>query len=96
MKIGSIVETVGDFSEERKVWGLDYPYIGDVLTVSFIEEHPNDEVREAGIVLLHFEELPNLIGLCDRTYDNKPNFLELTLPDDLFEYLEVHDTSTSN
>jgi hypothetical protein len=88
MRVGSIVETVADFEQLRRVWNLPYPKKGDVLTVSAITRHPNPEVNKRGIVFLHFEELPGLTGLCNKTIYNKPNFLELTLPDEIMELLE--------
>ena len=87
MKIGSIVETVGDFEELRKIWGLPYPKKGEVLTVSLITAHQNKNVSKKGIVLLYFEELPTLPGICDKQIDGTPNFVELLLPDDIEELL---------
>lgn len=80
MEIGSIVETVGDFEEIRGVWGLPYPKKGDVLTISGITKHANRKVDRKGIVLLHFEEIPNLPGICDKQINGEPNFVELLLP----------------
>lgn len=88
MRVGSIVETVGDFEEVRNLWGFPYPKKGDVLVVSAVVRHPNDNVARRGIVLLYFEELPNLTGVCDKTIDGKPNFIELVLPDDMDETLQ--------
>lgn len=89
MKIGSIVETVGDFEDVRREWGLPYPKKGDVLTVSSITEHPHISVRKKGIVLLNFEEIPNLIGVCDKKVNGSPNFIELSLPNDIEELLKA-------
>lgn len=89
MKVGSHVETVGDFEEEWKSWDLPYPNKGDVLTVSHIAPHPNKECNDAGIVLLSFEEKPSLPGLCDKKIDGEVNFVELRLPDAVAEALEV-------
>ena len=89
MQIGSIVETVGDFEQVRREWGLPYPKKGDVLTVMAITKHPNIEVSRMGIVLLHFEEIPNLTGVCDKTVNGKPNFVELRLQDDIEELLKA-------
>jgi len=88
MKIGSIVETVGDFEELRLMYGFPYPKKGDPLTIRSIEEHPNPDVRSRGIVLLYFEEIPDLVGVCDKSISGKPNFLELLLPDDIRNLLE--------
>ncbi len=88
MQVGSIVETVGDFETVRIQWGLPYPKKGDVLTVMAITKHPNRDVSKKGIVLLHFEEIPNLTGVCDKTINDKPNFVELLLPDDIEELLK--------
>lgn len=88
MKVGSIVETVADFEMERIEWGLQYPKKGDVLTVSSITKHPNKQVSGKGIVLLNFEELPMLPGLCDKTIRGKDNFIELLLPDDIEEIIK--------
>lgn len=89
MQIGSIVETVGDFEDIRREWGLPYPKKGDVLTVMAITKHPNSNVSKKGIVLLHFEEIPNLTGICDKQINGKPNFVELLLPDDIEELLKT-------
>jgi hypothetical protein len=89
MKAGSIVQTVGNFEQVRREWGLPYPKLGDALTVSAITSHPNKEVRAAGIVLLHFEEIPNLTGVCDKTIHGKINFIEIMLPDDIEEILSA-------
>lgn len=89
MQIGSLVETVGNFEQVRKEWGLPYPKKGDVLTVCAITKHPNEEVSRMGIVLLHFEEIPRLTGVCDKTIHGKPNFVELMLPDDIEEILKA-------
>ena len=89
MKIGSIVHTVADFEELRVQWGFPYPKKGDVLTVSSIAKHPNNDVDKAGVVLLNFEELPSLVGVCDKKIDGKPNFLELILPGDIEEILKA-------
>lgn len=66
MKKGSIVETVNCFKHLSQLYNLDYPSKGDVLTVSFISEHPDKECRSKGIVLLHFEELNNHLGICNK------------------------------
>ena len=89
MKVGSLVETVADFENLRREWGLPYPKKGDVLTVMAITKHPNNFVSRKGIVLLHFEEIPNLHGVCDKQVTGKPNFLELQLPDDIEELLRA-------
>jgi hypothetical protein len=88
MRVGSITETVGDFEEVRRRWKLPYPKKGDILTVSAIVEHPNKDVRKKGIVLLYFEELPSLIGVCNKQVNNKPNFVELLLPDSIQEIIK--------
>lgn len=88
MKAGSIVETVADFEDLRRIWGFPYPNKGDILTVRFIEEHPLPELRYKGVILLHFEEIPNLIGVCDKEESGKPNFIELLLHPDIQEALE--------
>lgn len=88
MQIGSIVETVGDFEQLRIEWGLPYPKNGDVLTICAITKHPNPKANKKGIVLLHFEEIPNLVGVCDKKVDGNPNFVELMLPDDVEELLK--------
>lgn len=89
MKVGSIVQTVANFETLRAIWGLPYPKVGDVLTVCAITQHPNNEVSKKGIVLLHFEELPNLTGLCDKEVSGKPNFIELMLPDEIEDILKA-------
>jgi len=97
MQIESIVETVGDFETVRMQWGLPYPKKGDVLTVMAITKHPNSDVSKKGIVLLHFEEIPNLTGVCDKTINGKSNFVELLLPDNIEELLKApleHECST--
>ena len=49
MQVESIVETVGNFEDIRKIWGLPYPYKGDILTVSAITKHRNKQVSNKGI-----------------------------------------------
>lgn len=88
MEIGSIVETVADFESERRYWGLPYPKKGRVLTVSSISKHPVEDVSRLGIVLLTFEEIPNLKQICDKKVNGEPNFIELILPDDILEIFE--------
>lgn len=92
MKVGSIVETVVNFEKERLEYGFTYPYRGDILTVSAITPHPNLENRKKGIVLLNFEELPNLIGLCDKQVNSRPNFIELLPPVDISELIESNNS----
>lgn len=76
-----MVETVADFTESRITWPtITYPDKGDILIVSHIQEHHNKECRKKGIVLLHFEELPNTPGICDKTVFDEPNFIELLPP----------------
>ncbi len=87
MQIGSIVETVGNFEKIRRMWGFPYPKRGDVLTVCSIIPHSNTDVRKRGIVLLHFEELPDVPGMCDKDINGKPNFIELKLPEFIAEVL---------
>ena len=87
MRIGSIVETVADFEELRREWGLPYPKIGDCLEVSDVIPHPNRENRKKGIVLLSFKEHPLLMGICDKTVHGTPNFVELEIPDEVYELL---------
>ncbi len=93
MKVGSIVETVGDFEELRRTWGFPYPKKGEVLTISAITPHPNKSMRKLGIVLLNFEEIPNLTGVSDKTMHNDPNFVELRLPDEIYELLKCKETN---
>lgn len=77
MKIDDIVVTVNDFEELRKEWGFNYPKKGAILTISNITEHPNLNVNKKGIVLLHFKEIPDLIGVCDKQIDGTPNFIKI-------------------
>jgi len=89
MRVGSIVQTTNGFKKERAYWGFSYPKKGDVLTISAITPHANPNVNKKGIVLLYFEETPNLIGLCDKTVNGNPNFIELKLADEIKELLEL-------
>jgi hypothetical protein len=86
MEIGSLVETVGDFTRVQIEWGFGYPKKGELLVVSDITKHPNKQMDKKGIVLLNFYEYPNLVGVCDKTYQGKYNFLELQKPMNV-EYL---------
>jgi hypothetical protein len=88
MEIGSIVETVADFEDLRRIWGFAYPKKGEVLTVASITRHPSTLPRRQGIVLLTFEETPNLVGLSDKTINGDVNFLELLLPEDIQKLLK--------
>lgn len=83
MQAGSLVETVGNFDSVRLFWGYNYPKKGDVLTISNLEPHHNEECRAKGIMLLYFEELPDLVGVCDKNMKDEPNFIELQPPMDL-------------
>lgn len=77
MKIGSVVETVGNFDELRNLYGFPYPQIGDVLTVSDIYSHPNTKLQKKGVRLLYFKELPTLTGVCNKNKNGEPLFIEL-------------------
>jgi hypothetical protein len=83
MKVGSLVECVADFTRSEIEWGFSYPKRGEVLTVSDISRHPNKSCDTKGIVLLNFEEYPYLVGVCDKTYRGKDNFIELQPPMDM-------------
>lgn len=96
MQIGSIVVTTGDFEKVRFEWGLPYPKKGDVLTVCSITKHPNSHCNKKGIVLLKFDEIPSLVGVCDKTINGDPNFIELPLPDDIEELLKIPEKYTIN
>ena len=96
MQVGSIVETIANFEELRAIYGLPYPKKGDVLTVSAITKHPNSELNKKGIVLLFFEEIPNLPGVCDKEITGTINFQELSLPDDIIEIIEQPSTQYHN
>ncbi len=41
------------------------------------------------MVLLNFEEMPDLIALSDKQVNGKPNFIEVLPPIDIQEVLEV-------
>lgn len=89
MQIGSLVKCVSSFEDLRLIWKFDYPKIGDILTISNISKHPNKECSNKGIVLLSFEEKPDLIfGVCDKTVDGKVNFVEVLPPINLEEELK--------
>ena len=88
MKAGSKVETVSDFSYLRSEWDLPYPSKGDILTVSSITPHHKKDIRDKGIVLLTFEELPDLVPVCDKDFNGNPNFIELVMFDDVLKDIE--------
>lgn len=77
IKIGDKVKTVGDFEELRKIYGFPYPKKDDILTVKEVTKHPVQAVGEMGIVMLYFEELPDLLGVCDKQVDDTPNFIKV-------------------
>lgn len=79
MKIGDTVKTVNDFHDVGDIWGYKYPNVGDVLTISNIEPHPNKKLKNLGISLLRFVELPNLPGVCDKNKWNIPLFTKLNV-----------------
>lgn len=81
MKVGSKVVCVSNGIEHlRKVWGFNYPKKNDKLTVSRIAPHTNNHCKKAGIVFLWFVECGDLpIGLCDKTINGDPNFVEILL-----------------
>ncbi len=95
MQVGSLVETVGNFENARLTWGFDYPKKGDILTISSITKHPNVEVSKKGIVLLRFEEKPNLTGVCDKTVHGEANFVELMPPMSLEELFKEENELTN-
>ena len=65
MQVGSLVQTVGDFTEVRKDWGhlVEYPNKGDILTVISVSPHLHKNMRRIGAVMLVFEELNNKLGI---------------------------------
>jgi hypothetical protein len=76
MQIGSLVQTVGDFSETQSHWPeITFPKQGDILTIKDIEPHH----AMKGVMLLHFEEFNHPSGICDKT-KNKINFIEIQPP----------------
>jgi hypothetical protein len=77
MEIGGLVKCVVSFDDLQNTWGLIYPKEDEILTVNFIEAHPNKECRDVGIICLHFEEYPLLIGLCDKQINGTVNFIEI-------------------
>src|ERR1017187_11015582 len=88
MKEGSLVKTECCFEYLRRVYNLPYPKKGQILTVCHIEPHHNRHCHKKGIVLLHFEELPTLPGISDKTIYDEYNFTELLPPIDLEEALK--------
>lgn len=80
MKIGSLVEVLVDFYELRIIWNIRYPLKGEILTISSIIPHPVKYMNLLRIKLLYFEEHPELVGLCDRTFYGKYNFKEIQQP----------------
>lgn len=76
MRIGSLVEAQHSFDDVREQWGFNYPYKGDILTVSGMMKHPKCE----GLVLLFFEEIDMPHGISDKTITDQPNFLEVMPP----------------
>lgn len=88
MNIGDLVQTVGNFESLRKIYKFPYPKIGDILTISKIESHPNYSLRKDGIILLFFEELPDLVGVCDKTIENIPNFVKIEITKNLISEIE--------
>lgn len=94
MQVGSIVKTVTNFDDVRNEWKLNYPHYGDILTVSDIQPHPNEEMHRIGAVLLSFEEKPDLPGISDIKIDKEPNFIELLPPMDISALLEIPESAT--
>lgn len=92
MQVGSLVETISDFSELKKEWNfINYPNKGDILTVKNIMPHPHNQMRHLGAVMLTFEELDNPYGISDKKVDGTPNFIELQPPMNIeIEDLIVH------
>lgn len=80
MQIGSLVQCVTDFSHQELQTGMKYPENQEMLVICGIEEHGNADCRKKEIVLLTFEEYPDLHGICDKRIDNTPNFVELQPP----------------
>lgn len=79
MKIGSTVKTVTSF-ERMPLYGKMYPKLGEILTVSDIQPHPNPECLRCGMQLLSFEEKPDIPGICDRRFSGQLNFVEMLPP----------------
>jgi len=90
MQKGSLVKTVECFEDVRKVWGLNYPVKGEILTIRDIYQHPNKDMTKLGIVLLLFEEKPTLVGICDKQANGKVNFIEVLPPINLEKELEIN------
>jgi hypothetical protein len=82
MQVGSLVECVADFSKIEEQWNVSYPKQKEILTITNIAPHPNAELRTKEIVLLEFDEYPDIPGLCDKTEEGVDNFVELQPPMD--------------
>jgi hypothetical protein len=92
MEIGCKVICVTSFEAIRSVWGFDYPYAGDILTVIGIDPHPNKEVRANGIVCLFFKEKPTLCPVCDKQVDGTPNFIPIDeKSEELVDTIEIQE-----
>lgn len=88
MKTDDIVQAVSNFTRVRIEWGLPYPKKGDVLTIAYVEKHPNKKCRKMGIILLHFKELPGMTGICDKTIYGRKNFIKLEFGGDAAQIIE--------
>lgn len=76
MNINSLVECVHDFTMLKKIWKIEYPEKGDILTVSNISRHP----RDSSLIMLSFHEKPDIPPLCLNPIDKKHNFIEIQEP----------------
>ena len=77
MNKGSLVKTLADFTELSKIWNFEYPKQGSVLTVASAIPHHNVSCRKKGILLLTFEEYPNLVPISHKTVTDVYNFIEI-------------------
>jgi len=75
--IGESVTTFADFADLRKEWGYPYPKIGEVLTIERVEDHPDQECKDNGIVLLQFKEKPGLCGVCNKNMNHQLSFVKI-------------------
>jgi hypothetical protein len=71
IKVGSVVKATHSFKKVRCIWKYEYPYKGDILTVTNIKKN---YVRGHTFKLLSFKELPFTPALCYKTHKGKKNF----------------------
>jgi hypothetical protein len=77
LKPGNKVVTVASFELLKNTYNLPYPTKGDELTIRSVRLHHNHDLAKKGVLLLEFEEIGDILKICNKTKDGKPNFIKI-------------------